>query len=57
MLETGDTVNLPPLSCGEKDGRRQPAQGGGEGGALTGYLGSSIEKAGIQILRETVKAA
>lgn len=37
MLETGDTVNLPPLSCGEKDGGRQPAQGRGEGGALTGY--------------------
>lgn len=32
MLETGDTVNLPPLSCGEKDGRRQPAQGGGKRG-------------------------
>lgn len=30
---------------------------GARGGALTGYLGSSIEKAGIQILRGTVNAA
>lgn len=29
----------------------------GAGGSPTGYLGSSIEKAGIQILRGTVNAA
>lgn len=38
MLVTGASVNSPPLSCGEKDGRRQPAHGGDERGALTGLL-------------------
>lgn len=49
MLVTGATVNSPPV---EKDGRRQPTQGGDEQEALTGYLGSSLEKAGFQTVRE-----